>query len=104
MDFHNIMLIATVLGTIWLFLYGLKWILDAETYKTITNKIVAYIIKAEQDIQGYKQGAERLNEVVKCITTTATPVEKKFLKRINLPSLVTSIFTGIVTPILFKRK
>ena len=103
MDFNTLILIIVTLGVIWLFLYGLKRILDAETYKTLTNRIVAYIVKAEADIQGVKKGTERLYDVMDNVILTANKREKKLLKTLNLPTLVTSIFTGIVTPILFKK-
>jgi len=103
MDFNTFILIAGTLGVIWLFLFGLKKILDAETYKTLTNRIVAYIVKAEVDIQGLKKGTERLYDVMDNINLTASPKEKKLLKRVDLPNLITNLLTGIVTPILFKK-
>ena len=103
MEMNTIILLAIFLGIVWLFFYGMKKLLDAETYKTLTNKIVAYIIKAEADISGFNKGKERLNDVVCNITKTATRTEQKLLKKIDTPSLVTSIFTGIVAPILFKK-
>ena len=103
MDFNTFILIAGTLGVIWLFLFGLKKILDASDYKTLTNRIVAYIVKAEVDIQGLKKGTERLYDVMDNINLTASPKEKKLLKRVDLPNLITNLLTGIVTPILFKK-
>jgi hypothetical protein len=103
MDFNTIIFTALFLGILLAFLYGLKRILDAETFKTLTNKIVAYIIKAEQEIQGYKKGTERLNEVVENVIANATTRERKLLNKINVKGLVTNIFTYVVSPIFFKR-
>jgi len=103
MDLSTILLIALLLGTIWLFLFGLKKVLDAETYKTLTNKIVAYIVKAENDIYGYKKGNERLNEVVENITKSATKSERKLLQKTNVQALVSNVFSSVVMPIVFKK-
>jgi hypothetical protein len=103
MEFNTILLLTALLGVIWLFLFGLKRILDAETYKSITNKIVAYIVKAEIDIQGISKGNERLNEVVHNLIATSDERERKLLRRINVQKLVTNVFNGVVVPILFRR-
>ena len=103
MDLSTILLIALLLGTIWLFLFGLKKVLDAETYKTLTNKIVAYIVKAENDIYGYKKGNERLNEVVENITKSANKAERKLLQKTNIQALVSNVFSSVVMPIVFKK-
>ena len=103
MDLTTILLIALLFGTIWLFLFGLKKVLDAETYKTLTNKIVAYIVKAENDIYGYKKGNERLNEVVENITKSANKAERKLLQKTNIQALVSNVFSSVVMPIVFKK-
>jgi hypothetical protein len=103
MSFYTILLLAVLLGVIMLFLFGLKRILDAETYKSITNRIVAFIVKAEIDIQGISKGKERLDEVVQNITETATEKERKLLQKIDAKKLVSNVFSSVVVPILFKR-
>ena len=104
MELSTILLIALLLGTVWLFLYGLKRLLDAETFYTLTNKMVAYIVKAEKDIIGYKKGNERLNEVVDNITKSANKAERKLLSKLNVQSVINTLFTTIVAPIILKKR
>ena len=99
MNFTTILLVAVSLGVAWLFLYGLKRILDAEVYNTLTARIVALICKAEIEITGFQKGEKRLKEVVANVEAFATEKEKKLLKKLRLPSLVTTIFKSVVLPI-----
>jgi len=103
MEIGTVFIIALLFGTIWLFLFGLKKVLDADAYQSLTNKIVAYIVKAEIDIQGEKRGNERLNEVVYNITSTATKTEKKLLKKLHIYDVVINTFDKVVVPILFRK-
>jgi len=103
MEIGTVFIIALFFGTIILFLFGLKKVLDAEAYQSLTNKIVAYIVKAEIDIQGEKRGIERLHEVVHNVVTTASKSEKKLLKKLHLHHVVITIFDNIVVPILFRK-
>ena len=103
MEFTTIILITILFGITLLFLYILKSVLDAETFRLLTSKIVAHIVKAENDIQGDKRGIERMYYVMDNITNTATKKERKILNKLNVPELVTGIFTTVVSPILFKK-
>ena len=103
MEFNTILILALLAGITIAFLYGLKRLLDAEAYNNLTNKIVMYIAKAETDIKGEKRGNERLNEVVKNITNTATERERKLLKKINTKALVNTIFTKVVAPAIIGK-
>jgi hypothetical protein len=103
MEINTIVAIALLTSIAVAFLYCLKRILDAETFQRLTGKIVAYIIKAEQDILGHKMGAERLDEVIKNVNETADKTEQRLLRKTNAKALVSNIFTGVVAPILFKR-
>ena len=104
METSLIITITAIIAISILALYFLKKLLDEETYRALTQKIVAQIIKAEFDFKGTKKGDQKLESVIQNITQNATTKEKKILKKINLKSLIKSILSTIVAPILLKGK
>ena len=103
MEYNGLMMMGILFIMICLFLYVLKRLLDAEAYRELTNKIVAYICKAEQEIVGVKKGEERLEAVVRSIGATASGREKRILQKLNAVSLVRGLFRGVVFPAILKR-
>ena len=107
MSFTVILLVAALLGTIWLFLYGLKKVLDAEAYQALTNKIVALICKAEIDITGFKKGEKRLEKVCELASQILSASEQQLVnKKGGLKKVVNGIFkvVKVVLPFVAAKK
>ena len=104
---ENLFVLIVGLAFIIGLLYMSKRLLDEETYAIVRAKIMAFEVKAEQDITGEKCGVERMERVKELVSKNFSPRELKVVNKRGGVSKVAEKMLPIakmILPLIFFRK